>query len=455
MLCWMWWSTLIGAVAAFATALGGEWWLPLPRTPVELLRYAERRLEGHPNLERVTGPVVELLRSQFPLTFSDPDVGPFVIPPPPQAISGGMQPAIDQQQDRSQVISVGPDRNIRSVAQAARIAKNGAIIEVDPGDYIADVAIWLQKSLTIRGVGPGVRLIAAGASAEGKAIWVFRDGYFVVENVAFVGTKVRDRNGAGIRFEGGHLVVRNCIFHGNESGILTGGTPSARLEVENSEFGFNGSGDGQSHGIYAGTIASLRVTGSYFHHGNVGHHIKSRARETFVGYSRLTDEEGGRSSYEVDLPNGGDAILIGNIIQQGSAQQNSVMVSMGTEGYRWPRNALVVVHNTLANDETRGGTFVRVWLGAGNVLVKNNLWVGRGRLDLPSDSDEAGNQRAEWSDFVRASRQDYRPTPEARQRWIEGGLSVVPAAAQPTRHYVHPVQTLPMVHSPAVAGALQ
>ena len=39
------------------------------------------------------------------------------------------------------------------------------------------------------------------------------------------------------------------------------------LEIEDSEFGDNGAGDGQSHNLYVGTIERFVVQGSYFHHG--------------------------------------------------------------------------------------------------------------------------------------------------------------------------------------------
>lgn len=437
---------------ALITAL---WWWPLPRTPAELLRYAERRLDGHPRLERVTDPAFRMLRTQLPSVFVDRDQGAFVIPPPPRSVAGDVRPSSAGAATAGLVLQVGPTRTVRSLAQAARTAKDGTVIEVDPGDYVADVAVWLQKSLTIRGAGPGVRLIAAGAYAEGKGIWVIRNGSFVVENIVFAGARVPDRNGAGIRFEGGHLVVRNCVFHGNQTSLLVSNNAAARLEVENSEFGFHGVGDGQSHGIYAGAIDSLRITGSYFHHGNAGHHVKSRARETWIAHSRFTDEPGGRSSYEVDLSNGGAATLIGNLIQQGAGQQNSIMVSFGSEGYRWPRNELRVIHNTFVNDEPRGGSYVRARSGADLVQMRNNLLVGRGRLDLPAEADAQGDRHAEWPDFVQAARFDYRPTSRASAQWSRESLAPVQADLQPLGQYVHPVRVAPLAAPPSVPGGQQ
>ena len=142
------------------------------------------------------------------------------------------------------------------------------------------------------------RLIAQGASAESKGIWVVRGGKVTVEGFDFVGAAVPDRNGAGIRFEKGNLRVENCRFLENENGILTGGDVDSTLEILSSEFGNNGSGDGQSHNLYVGAIGTLKVTGSYFHHAKVGHLLKSRAAKNLIFYNRLTDETGGTASYE-------------------------------------------------------------------------------------------------------------------------------------------------------------
>ena len=58
------------------------------------------------------------------------------------------------------------------------------------------------------------------------------------------------------------------------------------------------------------------------------------------------------------------------------------MISFGAEGYRWPRNELFMVNNTLVDDLPRGGDFLRVYPGADRVLVHNNLLLGNARLNL-------------------------------------------------------------------------
>lgn len=353
------------------------------------------------------------------------------------------------------VIRVGPGRALQRIAQAVPLAVDGSVIEIDAGDYPADVAVWDRASLTLRGVGGRVRLVASGASAEGKAIWVIRRGEVTVENIEFVGASVQDRNGAGIRLESGHLVVRGCRFLDSENGILTGNDPATQLEVENSEFGHLGAGDGFSHGIYAGAIGRFRLSGSYLHHSKVGHLVKSRARYNRIEYNRLTDEPGGSASYELEFPNGGVAEVIGNIVQQGADTRNAVIISYGAEGYTWPRNALSLVHNTVINDEGQGARFLRVMPGADAVLLRNNLWVGPGRVDGSAVADAAGDRRGQASDLVQPGRGDYRPAGSANATWSGVALAPGPASLLPRMEYQHPLATRPLAAVPRWPGALQ
>jgi hypothetical protein len=300
-----------------------------------------------------------------------------------------------------------------------------------------------------------VRLIAAGASAEGKAIWVIRRGEVTVENIEFIGARVEDRNGAGIRLEGGHLTVRRCVFFDNQNGILTGNEAGTRLDIESSEFAYNGAGDGLSHNLYVGQIDALRVSGSYFHHANAGHLVKSRARENWVAYNRITDEPGGRASYELEFPNGGLAQVVGNLIQQGAETRNSVIVSFGAEGYAWPLNRLQLAHNTIVNDQSQGGTFVRVTPGAEGLQTRNNLFVGRGRVDAGESVDAAGDHRVDWSAFARAARQDFRLDATRPERLAELAAVAVEPALSPKFEYRHPVSLQRLEATPRLAGALQ
>jgi len=340
------------------------------------------------------------------------------------------------------VIRVGPNRSIQTISAAAKAVPDGGTIEVDAGEYRGDVAVWVNKNVTIRANGGRVRLDASGASAEGKGIWVIRGGKIEIDGFDFVNAAVPDRNGAGIRLEKGHLVVRNSTFTRNENGILTGGEKSIILEIENCEFGYNGFGDGRSHNLYVGAIARLVVTGSYFHHANVGHLLKSRAAENHIFYNRLTDEIGGRASYELEFPNGGVAYVVGNIIQQSSTTENPNIISYGAEGSRWPVNTFYLVNNTLVDNRPSNGVFLRMKQGLGTISAVNNLLVGQSKLDTAGPGDYRNNFNVDWDEFVFAARDDFHLKPGSKLR----GTGIQPPEAAgvsltPAKEYIHPRST--------------
>jgi len=283
-------------------------------------------------------------------------------------------------------LKVGPGRPLPLPSWAARCAKDGDTIEIDAATYSGDVAVWTQSNLTIRGVGGRPHLDAAGATAEGKGIWVIKGHHTTIENIEFSGAAVDDGNGAAIRQEGRGLTVRYCHFHHSQEGILTGADPDSEILVEYSEFSHHGFPDGKSHNMYIGAVKKFTIRFSYVHHAQVGHNVKSRARETLVLYNRIMDEADGNSSYAVDIPSGGRAYLIGNLIQHGRLAENPAIVSYGAEGLSHSDNQLYVVNNTIVND--RGdGAFIQVRGRPAIVQVVNNIFAGAGTLlDGPGDT---------------------------------------------------------------------
>ena len=341
------------------------------------------------------------------------------------------------------VIQVGRARTYKRIAEAAKIARDGDTIEVDPGDYLGDVAVWTQRRITVRGVGGRPTLFATGLAAEAKGIWVVRTDDMLVENLEFRDAKVIDRNGAGIRHERGRLTVRGCAFRDNENGILAANDGAAELVIENSEFERNGTGDGYTHNLYAGSIARLTVKGSWFHRGKVGHLLKSRARENHILYNRLTDEFDGNASYELEFPNGGLAFVIGNLIQQSNATENPIIIAYGREGYTAGTNELYLSHNTIMNDRTEGGVFVHVERGAAVAMLSNNILVGPGTLNLGAAKVTRDDVTlTAWSDFVLAPRLDLRLKASSP---LVGRANPAPVirgmSLRPTAEYVQPAST--------------
>ena len=282
-----------------------------------------------------------------------------------------------------------------SLAELLRRAGDGDEIQIVAGDYHGQVGVIEQRRLTLRGVGGRPVLHADGRHAEGKAILVVRDGDVRIENIEFRGARVPDGNGAGIRFEKGHLQVLRCAFFDNQNGILSGNVGDAELVIEDSEFGL-APVDGQlPHLLYVGRIARLRVTGSRFSGGQAGHLIKSRALESRILYNQLVDGPGGRAAYELEFPNGGLATVVGNVIGQSAETTNPAMLSFGAEGSDDRPHGLYVGNNTFINEGLRPAYFVRVHEDKLQRevprVLQNNLFVGLGVGD------------AKWTDLRRGN----------------------------------------------------
>src|SRR5262249_5353219 len=171
----------------------------------------------------------------------------------------------------------------------------------------------------------------------------------VVEGIEFTGAKASSRNGSGIRFTGRNLTVRDSVFHDNEDGLLTWNDPESDVLVERSVFAHNGFGDGQSHNIYVGRVRSFTLRFSHSHDSKAGHEVKSRARATYILCNRVTDEDNSNSSYLIDLPEGGEAYVIGNILEKGADSQNPNAISYAAERKDISDGGLRVVNNSFYN----------------------------------------------------------------------------------------------------------
>ncbi len=358
-------------------------------------------------------------------------------------------------------LTVGPGLRFQRVADAAQVARDGDEIEIAGGTYANDVAVFHQRRLVIRGIGMPV-LDARGSIAEGKAIWVFRNGDFVVEGIELRGARAPDRNGAGIRFEHGRLRVRNCRFLDNENGILTGNDPAAELRIENSEFAQAPRDRGSlKHLLYVGRIGRFEMTGSRLHQGFEGHLVKSRARVSDLRYNLLYDGPGGRAAYELEFPNGGLGIVVGNVIGQSAETTNPVVVAYGAEGAAWPDNALYLVNNTLTSDRALGAWFLRVWPGAFAtkpvVIAVNNLTVGAGLFGWGAPGEFAGNFPVPAWVLGDPSTLDFSL---ARSSWLHGWGVTPPArdgvSLAPSAEFALPVGTRAIAPPPSwTPGAFQ
>lgn len=288
------------------------------------------------------------------------------------------------------ILQVGGDKTYKTVMAAAAAASPGDVIEIDAGTYVNDVVVWRDNNLTLRGVGGMAHMKSTqpipytprNDQENGMGIWVTKANNIKVENIEFSGAKLPvgdGANGAGIRAQGADLSICNAYFHENENGILGG---KGRVYIEYSEFKYNGLGEyGKTHNMYLSRdVTQFTLKHSYSHQAYIGHNVKTRAKENYILYNRIMDEGIGESSYAIDISNGGQTYIIGNLIQQGTNTGNNTIVSYAAEGFNNDGRSknLYMINNTVVNDKNKG-TFVYVRSGS-TVKLINNIFSGSGTV---------------------------------------------------------------------------
>ncbi len=274
---------------------------------------------------------------------------------------------------RAAVLEVGPGRTFDKPSAAIARAHDGETVRVAAGTYI-DCASIRQNCFTIESAGGEV--VMKDKTCAGKAILVIDGNKVTVRGLTLENAKVPDKNGAGIRAEGGELLVDNTTFLNNENGLMSANEAGISIRVVNSTFIGNGACQPNcAHGIYAGHIKFLRVEGSRFFDQHEGHHIKSRAERTEVVGCDIQDGPAGNSSYLIDIPNGGSVLIEKNKLSKGRMTSNGgTAISIGAEGDINASGPIVVRDNNFVNQQDRSTVFVRDFAAtsaqlSGNVLA--------------------------------------------------------------------------------------
>lgn len=252
------------------------------------------------------------------------------------------------------------------------------VISIAPGTYTND-SPQVTRPMTIQAAVPGSAVIlnASAPLANEKGI-ILTDAGLTVEGLTLENANIANSlggNAAGIRPEKGNqnytLTVRNTTFIHNQTGILTDVNFPLDVVLVDNVFINNGNlnppSGGTTHGIYIGANnQSLVAMGNEFCGTNVGHDIKSRASINMIENNTLYDGAAdpnqstcmlGSSSYALDLPNGGVAVVVGNTMIRGTASETNVLFAYGEEGLTYTTNSIAFLDNIMDNT---GGTAIGI-----------------------------------------------------------------------------------------------
>jgi len=334
-------------------------------------------------------------------------------------------------------LTVGTGQQFQTIASAVAASHDGDVVQIQAGTYVNDF-VEITTKITLEGVGGLAHIVATTSPPNGKAI-ITTDTNVTLDHLELSGAAAGDGNGAGIRYQGGNLTVTNSYIHNNQDGILGAADPNGTITIDSSEIANNGAGDGRTHNLYIGNIASFTLTNSYVHDANVGHEVKSRAANNVITGNRIQNNITGTGSYLVDLPNGGTATVSNNVLQKGPDAQNPIFVSFGEEGSSYANPLLTVSNNTIINDLTAHTPYIIANDTTGPAVLSNNaLW-------RVAPSAEAGTVSASGNTILAG-----RPTLNTASPLgsIGGGGTTTPTTPIPT--VPNPVPALDLTDSGAV-----
>ena len=243
-------------------------------------------------------------------------------------------------------LTVGTNKQYATIAAATAAARDGDTVAVSSGTYVNDFAT-IRTRISLVSAGGPVTMLATVPPPNGKALLTVTTDA-TVDGFVFTGAKTADGTAAGLRYEGGALVVRNSLFTGNQNGLLALPDPNGTILIQGSEFARNGNNDGLSYNVNVGAVKALTIQNSYIHDAAGGSEIKSRALSTSISGSRIQDQAGA-AGYAIDLPNGGAATIQNNTIQKGAASGMAAAIRFGGD-VAYAVSSLSISGNVIVSD---------------------------------------------------------------------------------------------------------
>jgi hypothetical protein len=181
----------------------------------------------------------------------------------------------------ARTLSVGPREPFPLPSDATRVAQDGDIVLIEPGEYY-DCAVWTRNHLVIAGARPGV--VITDTTCQGKALFVITGDDTTIRDLTLARARVPDRNGAGIRQEGQGLILQRVQFVNDEVGVFAGSAGAGAIRI--SDCGFEGGGIGgerPTFAVRADAVSLLRIERSTFKGVKGGQISSSAARTELVG----------------------------------------------------------------------------------------------------------------------------------------------------------------------------
>lgn len=267
-------------------------------------------------------------------------------------------------------------KKVPSLELAFKMVEDEGYIYIGPGIY-KQAGVLNRNGVTIMG-SDGTHF--KDTTIKGKATFLIRGNNTNMINIECSGAKVQHKNGSCIRLEGQNLRLNKVYFHDSQSGILAGGN-QGNIEINNSRFERIGHG-GRSHAIYVngGRLAVRRSI--FLSAKDQAHELKSRAELTIL-QNNLFASLDGNDSRLVDIPNGGEVIIKGNLFVEGPKTVNYQIFSWGVEGVKHQKNSFIMENNMIVSDRKAGSVFLGKATELPPIQARANVFIGRYKDQLP------------------------------------------------------------------------
>lgn len=270
-------------------------------------------------------------------------------------------------------LTVGARQQYATIAAAVAAARNGDTVSVLAGTYTNDFTT-IRTDITLAASGGQVVLTATGALASGGAL-LTSAANVVVDGFVFLGAQAADGTAdgtaAGLLQTAGTLTVRNSLFNGNQTGLLSTAGGTATVAVQRTEFAGNGNGSAFSANIAVAGLQSLSISDSYVHDAAGGDEVRSLAHATTILNSRI-DDNAAIAATVLNLPNGGTVSVQDSVLQKGARSTAAAVVRFGG-GAAYGSSTLSLVRNTLVADKP-GTLLVQNSTAASAAISSNQIW---------------------------------------------------------------------------------
>ena len=270
------------------------------------------------------------------------------------------------------VLSVGAGGQYASLAAALAVAQDGDTIQVAAGRYAGD-GVTISRKVIIEGVGGLAQFKPGDAPSNGLALFVTTTDV-TFRNIEIAGVATPAGASAAIRSQAGNLTLVNSFIHDNQAGIVAGKDVSGSIGIYDSEIARNGTPDGRGANIDVAEIGTLTLRNDWVHDGSVGAEVISRADNTVIDGTRISQAAGNGAS-GIELPNAGRVTITGGAIEKGEFSQQAALVHIGGESV-YAGSAASISGTVLINDLASPKQFVAAETGAGAVTVSGATFVG-------------------------------------------------------------------------------